>query len=304
MSPHSRPHKSRVPEADQGSTIRVILVDDEKLMRRHLRDHLGEHADFEIVGEADSVTSAWNLIAEEHPEVVFLDVQMSPDEGFALLPMLEELEAPPSVVFVTAFDKFAIRAFEANALDYLTKPIHPERFLQTLERIRRERFHKRIIAASHSVEEAPIPNRNPYGNEGKPSSHPAQDPDRILAPEDLVMLSGKQAKRIIRAREIRFVEAQGNYTLFYLEGDQTVLMTELMNHWERVLPKDLFHRVHRSLLLNLIHINGIQKMNRDEYQIFMKDLTRPISISRLAMQRLRMRIPEFGSPLYSESDLL
>ena len=131
--------------------IRAILVDDERLMRQHLRRHLSHHPEIEIVGEADSVASAWKLIARENPEVVFLDVQMGAEDGFALLPLLEEMKEPPAVVFVTAFDQFAIRAFEANALDYLTKPLDPDRLKRTVERIRKERILCRVLSTSPSI---------------------------------------------------------------------------------------------------------------------------------------------------------
>ena len=280
MSPHSS-RRGAMPKEAVGSKsdlIRVILVDDERLMRQHLRGHLGNHPEIEIVGEADSVTAAWKLISEVHPEVVFLDVQMGPEEGFALMPLLEDLEAPPAVVFVTAYDQFAIRAFDANALDYLTKPIIPERLKRTLEKIHRDRMINRLISAS-SITAGTV----------NPSTTP--DDERKLGPEDLVMLSEKPSLRMIRTREIRAVEAQGNYSLFYLDGDKTVQMTKVLYYWEEMLPEELFLRAHRSLLVNVELITGIEKMSRDDYQVFFKDLSKPISVSRLTMQRIRERMP-------------
>jgi two-component system LytT family response regulator len=264
--------------------IRVILVDDERLMRQHLRGHLGNHPEIEIVGEADSVTAAWKLISEVHPEVVFLDVQMGPEEGFALMPLLEDLEAPPAVVFVTAYDQFAIRAFDANALDYLTKPIIPERLKRTLEKIHRDRMINRLISASSITAGTVNPSTTP--------DDAVRNDERKLGPEDLVMLSEKPSLRMIRTREIRAVEAQGNYSLFYLDGDKTVLMTKVLYYWEEMLPEELFLRAHRSLLVNVELITGIEKMSRDDYQVFFKDLSKPISVSRLTMQRIREKVPK------------
>jgi two-component system LytT family response regulator len=289
-------HSSRLgatPKAAgvKSELIRVILVDDERLMREHLRRHLRNHPDLEIVGEADSVASAWELISEAYPEVVFLDVQMPPEEGFALLPMLENLETPPSVVFVTAFDNFAIRAFEANALDYLTKPVIPERLVRTVEKVRRERMLRRVIGENPLI---------PTGRDGIPSSPSATTPaadlpypttdDRKLGSEDLVMLSEKPAIRMIRTREIRAVEAQGNYTLFYLEGDKNILMNRTLHHWEEKLPGELFLKANRSLLVNSELITQIVKITREEYQVFFKDLSKPISVSRLTMERIKERV--------------
>jgi len=297
MSPHSSRLGAPAKDTGAGSDlIRVILVDDERLMREHLRRHLGNHPDLDIVGEADSVASAWELISEVHPEVVFLDVQMPPEEGFALLPLLENLETPPSVVFVTAFDNFAIRAFEANALDYLTKPVIPERLVRTVEKVRRERMLRRVIGENP-------PKARALGSEEKPASTPAAlapsptpddaapDDERKLGPEDLVMLSDKPAIRMIRTREIRAVESQGNYTLFYLEGDKTVLMNRTLHHWEKRLPGELFLKANRSLLVNAKLISQIVKITREEYQVFFKDLSKPISVSRLSMERIKEKAP-------------
>jgi two-component system LytT family response regulator len=289
MSPHfsrlGAPAKGTRAESD---LIRAILVDDERLMREHLRRHLVNHPDLEIVGEADSVAAAWELISEVHPEVVFLDVQMAPEEGFALLPLLANLETLPSVVFVTAFDNFAIRAFEANALDYLTKPVMPERLMQTLEKVRRERMLLRLIGENPPMARA-------LGSDEKASPATAPSPTldnrRKLGPEDLVMLSEKPAIRMIRTREISAVESQGNYTLFYLDGDKTVLMNRTLHHWEERLPGELFLKANRSLLVNAKLISQIVKITREEYQVFFKDLSKPISVSRLTMERIKERVP-------------
>ena len=282
MSPHSSRLGATARKTMAGTDsdpIRAILVDDERLMRQHLRRHLSHHPEIEIVGEADSVASAWKLIARENPEVVFLDVQMGAEDGFALLPLLEDLEAPPAVVFVTAFDQFAIRAFEANALDYLTKPLDPDRLKRTVERIRQERILCRVLSASPSMPGAAM------------SEEPSPDVGQRLGPEDLVMLSERPALRMTRSREIRAVESQGNYTLFYLEGDKTILIKKPLNQWEVRLPEELFLKVNRSLLVNAELITRIVKLTRDEYEISLRGLSRPIPVGRLAMQRIREKLP-------------
>ena len=117
--------------------IRAILVDDESLLRRHLRERLERHPEIVIVGEAGNIQSAVELVAATRPEIIFLDVQMPPDNGFDLLPRLEHIDPLPAVVFVTAFDRYALRAFDVHALDYLTKPVHPDRLAQTVARLQR-----------------------------------------------------------------------------------------------------------------------------------------------------------------------
>jgi two-component system, LytTR family, response regulator len=262
--------------------IRAILVDDERLMRQHLRGHLKVYPDMMIVGEADSVAAAWELIAREKPEVVFLDVQMSPEDGFALLPLLEEMSEPPAVVFVTAFDEYAIRAFETNALDYLTKPVNPERLKLTVERIRQDRVLRRVIGASQPVPGSMAGDRHPAS-----AADGSADAGLRLGPEDLVMLSEKPAIRMTRSREIRAVESQGNYTLFYLEGVTTVLMNRPLRYWEERLPEELFLKASRSLLVNAGMINRVVKLTRDEYELHLSGLSKPIPVGRLAMQRIK-----------------
>ena len=123
--------------------IRAILVDDEPLMREHLRERLEAHLEIEIVGEAHGVRSAMDLVVRARPDVIFLDVKMPPDNGFNLLPKLEWVEPRPAVVFVTAYDKYALRAFETHALDYLTKPVHPARLVKTIARLQQSLADRR-----------------------------------------------------------------------------------------------------------------------------------------------------------------
>jgi len=288
------PHSLRIAASDMGretDPIRAILVDDERLMRQHLRGHLKVYPDMTIVGEADSVAAAWELIAREKPEVVFLDVQMSPEEGFALLPLLEKMSEPPSVVFVTAFDEYAIRAFETNALDYLTKPVNPDRLKRTVERIRQDQMLRRVIGAAPLM---PGPN----GSDGSPPPVPREIPDagQRLGPEDLVMLSEKPSLRMIRSREIRAVESQGNYTLFYLDADMTILINRPLHHWEERLPEELFLKATRSLLVNAELISRIVKLTRDEYELAFSGLSKPFTVGRLAMQRIKDALAKRKNP--------
>ncbi len=117
-------------------TLRAVLVDDEPGARMHLAERLAAHPGIEVVGEADRARSGIDLIQRVKPDVVFLDVQMPGGTGFSLLPLLSDITPAPEVVFVTAYDKYAVKAFESNALDYLTKPVSPQRLAITVERLR------------------------------------------------------------------------------------------------------------------------------------------------------------------------
>ena len=172
--------------------LRAILVDDEPLARTQLASRLMAHPEIEIVGEAEDVPSAFELISSERPDVIFLDIKMPKKTGFALLPKLEAINPQPAVVFVTAFDEYAIRAFEANALDYLTKPVSPERLAKTIARLIKKEGKTQLKSS----------------NEGqRPSS------------EDLVLLREGTLSMMVKLREIAAIESEGDYTKILLADE-------------------------------------------------------------------------------------
>ena len=171
--------------------IRAVLVDDDQAVRMHLSERLAVHPSIEIVGEADRARSAIDLIERLKPDVVFLDVQMPGGTGFSLLPLLGDMCPPPEVVFVTAYDKYALKAFETNALDYLTKPVSAPRLAITVQRLQNRLF---------TAAEAPK------------SELQASVPPRALEMRDLVLLREKTFFRIVEAGEICAVEAEADYT--------------------------------------------------------------------------------------------
>ena len=166
---------NRKSEKPASPRLRAIVVDDESLARTHLASRLKAHPEIEIVGEADDVPSAFALVKSARPDVIFLDIQMRRKNGFALLPKLESLTPQPAVVFVTAFDEYAIRAFEANALDYLTKPVSPERLAKTISRLIRREAHSPL---------------------------PSSEKSERLGMEDLVLLRDGSLSMMVKVREI------------------------------------------------------------------------------------------------------
>jgi two-component system LytT family response regulator len=161
--------------------IRAVLVDDEQGARLHLAERLAAHPSIEIVGEADRAKSALDLIQRAKPDVVFLDVQMPGGTGFSLLPLLGEITPSPEVVFVTACDKYALKAFESNALNCLTKPVSPRRLAIILERL-----HNRFLSTAQDTK-----------RELEPSA-----PARQLEMRDFILLREKTSLRMVEAGEI------------------------------------------------------------------------------------------------------
>jgi len=246
--------------------IRAVLVDDEPGARLHLAERLAAHPCIEIVGEADRAKSAIDLIQQTNPDVIFLDVQMPGGTGFSLLPLLGDITPPPEVVFVTAYDKYALKAFETNALDYLTKPVSPQRLAMTVERLQ-NRFRTPAEATKSEIE--------------------ASEPSRPLEVRDLVLLREKASLRMVKAGEICSVEAEADYTRICLADGGKAFPRKRMAQWEEELPAPPFFKVSRSLLVNIDRIKEIVSRDRESGEIHFQGMEKPLILSRIELRRLR-----------------
>lgn len=252
--------------ASRNATIRAVLVDDEQPARLQMRERLSAHPDIVIVGEADRVKSAADLVKKAKPDVIFLDVQMPGGTGFDLLPLLGDLDPPPDVVFVTAYDKYALKAFEANALDYLTKPVKASRLAVTIDRLQSRLADASTTAQSEAAESAAT---------------------RPLELRDLVLLREKNFMRMVEAGEICAVEAEADYTRIHLAGGHTVLMRKRMAQWEQELPAPPFQKISRRLLLNMPRIKSIVAHDRESADIQFEGTEKTVTVSRMELRRIR-----------------
>ena len=246
--------------------IRAVLVDDEQGARMHLAERLGAHPGIEIVGEADRAKSAIDLIERLKPDVVFLDVQMPGGTGFSLLPLLGEIIPTPEVVFVTAYDKYALKAFETNALDYLTKPVSPPRLAITVERLQ-NRLRATGVAPKDEAE--------------------SSTPTRPLEMRDFVLLREKTSFRMMETGEICAVEAEADYTHIFLADGHKAFLRKRMSQWEEELPAPPFFKISRRLLLNTQRIKEIVANDRENAEIHLRGMTKPLPLSRIELRRLR-----------------
>ncbi len=245
-------------------SLRTLLVDDEAPARKQMRFLLKAHPELVVIGEAESVATALQEAARLLPEVIFLDVQMPGSDGFDLLAQLKPL---PRVVFVSAHDHFAVRAFEVSALDYLVKPVHPRRLAATVQRL------------LHPPETATVPT--------------VEGAER-LEPGALTMLRDGRKVRMTAISQVVWIEAEGIYSRVGLaEGGYTRALRSL-GEWEAILPTPLFARVERSLIVNLGKIVRLEGRNRNRSTLTFRPPALPLEIGRTASANLRRELARFG----------
>ncbi len=239
--------------------LRVLLVDDEPLARAKLRRLLTDEPDLEIAGEAASAAEAREIILAERPDLIFLDIQMPGEDGFALLESLPA-DALPAVVFVTAFDQHALRAFEVNALDYLLKPFDRERLQVALERAR-EALARRD--ASPLDEQLKLMLQELRGDQPYLNRFVIRSVGRIV---------------FVVARDVDWIEASGNYVRLHI-GKESHLLRETMSSLETRLDPRVFARIHRSTIVNIERIRELHHIFHGDYSVLLRDGTR-LTLSR------------------------
>jgi len=245
-------------------SIRAVIVDDEELARRGLRKRLERTPDVEVVAECRNGREAIDALRRVAPDLVFLDVQMPGKSGFDVVQAIG-WEACPHIVFVTAHDRYAIRAFQVNALDYLLKPIDDERLEAALQRAREalsrqqdSEFGRRLAALLGDVDRKPP------------------------QPERLVVRSGGRVV-FVRVREIDWVEATGDYVTLHC-AKKSWLVRESLSALESKLGAP-FARIHRSSVVNVERIQELQPLDNGEYLVLLRDGTQ-LKLSRNYRQAL------------------
>lgn len=234
--------------------IRALVVDDEPLARRNLTVLLGRDPDITTVTESGSGLEAIETIRREKPDLVFLDVQMPECGGFDVLELLGR-DMPPAVIFVTAYDEYALRAFEAGALDYLLKPFVDARFRRALDRAKDKIAHY-------------TPLRPP--------------------PAERLVVRGRGQVLFVNVGDIDWVEAAGYYACLHV-GSETHVMRRSLSELERDLGDQGFARIHRSIIVNLARVHGLELQSTGEYEVVLKSRVR-LQLSRRYRKRLQLRM--------------
>ena len=257
-------------------SIRALIVDDEPLARTRLRKFLESERDIEIAGECANAEEAIELIERVLPELVFLDVQMPGMDGFQ---MIEKLRVPtlPAIIFVTAHDEYALRAFEVHALDYLLKPYSYSRFADALGRARAQLERETTSATDRRLLGLLADLRARSGESGG-ARETTHERERLVVKADGRMF-------FVRHADIDWVEASANYVRLHARGESYPLR-ESMKHMEARLPPGTFVRIHRSAIVNLDRVRELQPWFHGEYIVILNDGTKLIA-SRAYASRLR-----------------
>ncbi len=231
---------------DPNKPLKTLVVDDERLAREELTRMLKAFSEIEVIAEADGADSAAAAIDRCDPELIFLDIQMPGKTGFDLL---NEIACTAAIIFVTAYDQHALRAFEVNAVDYLLKPISPDRLARSIRRVAQQTPRDR------------------------PSAKPLNYTDCLLTEFD-------EQLRFLKISGIVAIVAQGDFTLVKTNTGEEGLISRSMKEWEQRLPEDHFCRVHRSAIVNIDYVTQVEKFFNRSYRLHVRHLTEPLTVSR------------------------
>jgi two-component system, LytTR family, response regulator len=242
--------------------IRALLVDDESLARMHLRRLLEVHPEVEVAGEASDAIEAEKLAATINPDVIFLDIEMPRSDGFSFL---ARLNVPAQIVFVTSHNRYAVKGFEINALDYLVKPVIPARLEMTISRLK----------------EAHLRSGGEQAN-------------GTLALDEAIVVGDAKQSRTIPVKSISLIRSEGNYSqLHAVDAAMATLVLRSLGAWEALLPNPPFARIDRSLIVNIVHIQNFQAKSREHALLHLAGLADPIALGRTSSTRLRALLREF-----------
>ncbi len=242
--------------------MKVVIIDDEPLARSIVLEYLQEHKNIEVVAECGDGFQGVKAIAQHKPDLVFLDIQMPKINGFEMLELLEEV---PSVIFATAFDEFAIKAFEANAIDYLLKPFSKERFDKAIEKWQQKQ--SAVVASENKVEQL--------------LNNTTKQPDE----KNRIVVKVGADIRIVSVNDVMYFEAYDDYVKIFTK-DTYYLKKKTMNYYEDLLDSSKFFRTHRSFIINLQELTRIEPLEKNTYIALLKN-GKKVPLSRSGYVKLK-----------------
>ena len=237
-------------------SYKTLIIDDEKLAREDLKAVLKEFTEIDVIGEAADVDDAKSMVDKLTPDLIFLDIQMPGKTGFDLL---SGTKTDAEIIFVTAYDEYAIKAFEVNAQDYLLKPVNRERLALAIEHLKTE-------------------------------DEPLLEYFRKIDYHDNIFLMINNSYQFVKVNSIIRITAAGNYSEIQTDGKAKGLVLKSMKEWEYRLPPNNFIRVHRNTIINLEYLDHIEDWFNYSYQVYLKGFERPIVMSRRYAAKLKDRM--------------
>lgn len=239
--------------------IKVIVIDDEPLAVDIIKEYLKGHTDITVIATCHDGFSGFKAIQEHKPDLVFLDVQMPKINGFEMLELLEE---PPAIIFTTAFDEYAVKAFDNHAIDYLLKPFSQERFDKAIQKFRQQLPEERLKVYKN------LTSANVNGEGIK----------------RIVVKTGNSI-RIISLKDVLYIEASDDYVYFYTEGEKFI-KTQTLKSLEKGLDDKFFVRIHRSYIVQVQQINKIEPYEKEGYVVMLKNGKR-LPVSKTGYPKLK-----------------
>ncbi len=230
------------------STIKAVIVEDSRLARNELKELIKNHKEIQLVGEAENVDEGFELIQNTKPDLLFLDINMPEKDGFELLEMLDEV---PITVFTTAFDEYAIKSFEYNALDYLLKPISEKRFALAIKKV--------VSQLTNSSNEVEI------------------STEKLTVNSQIFIKDGEKCW-LVKIGEVTLFEIVGNYTRVFFQ-DEKPLLYKSLNQVEEKIPEQIFFRANRQQIININHIQSVVPWFNGKLKLTLNN-SKEIEISR------------------------
>jgi two-component system LytT family response regulator len=296
-------------------TLNTVIVDDDIQSRKILGILLKKFPQVKVVGEASNILSAVDIIKEKKPDSIFLDIQLGSNSGFELI---EKISNNAKVIFISAYDKYALRAFEVNALDYLTKPIEKDRLALTVSRlleIKDKNGNTKINDSNPSSNLIPNTEESTPASSGKikkidfeitdnldgedlddPDSEDDEeekqansDPSKHLEYDDRLFITSDGVSKFIKISSIQCITAEKDYSYIYLTGSKKLLILKPMVEWEERLTKKYFVRIHRSTIINLEYVEKVEKWFNASYRVYMQNISEPFQMSRRYASKLKER---------------
>lgn len=245
---------------------KVVIIDDEPLARSIVIEYLQSHSSFDVVAECNDGFEGVKAIQQHKPDLVFLDIQMPKINGFE---MLELLDTKPSVIFATAFDEYAIKAFEANAVDYLLKPFSNERFDAAIKKWSQK-------------------NTSAGAPEEKNISQLLDNPDKQPDEKNRIVVRTHNEIQIIPVSDLFYIEAYDDYVKLFTK-DSYYLKKKTMNYYEQILDDTIFFRTHRSFIINLQQLTKIEPLEKNNYVALLKN-GKKVPLSRTGYVKLKEKL--------------